>query len=219
MTPSRRQVLARLAALAVGAAVFPAPAAAAATALDAFLEGLKTWDARFTQTVEDARGRRLGEARGRLLISRPGRFRWELAPGNGPEAGQLLVADGRNLWFLDRDLDQVTVKPVTEALSQSPAMLLSGTGDVRAAFEVESDGRADGLDWVRVKPRDADGDFRQARLGFRGNALERMQLEDKLGQRTSLMFDKAVRNGAVAAEELRFTVPPGADVIGTPLPP
>jgi outer membrane lipoprotein carrier protein len=188
------------------------------TALDRFLAGLTTWKAGFTQTVVDGRGRKLGDGRGLLLISRPGRFRWELSPGNGPEAGQLLVADGRNLWFYDRDLDQVTVKPVTEALSQSPAMLLSGSDDIRKAFDVRSEPRAQGLEWVAVTPRGAEGDFKVARLGFRGAELARMELQDRLGQRTTLEFLEAARNGPVAADELKFVPPAGADVIGTPLP-
>jgi outer membrane lipoprotein carrier protein len=192
--------------------------APATTALDQFLSGLTTWKADFMQSVVDGRGRKLGDGQGRLLISRPGKFRWELAPGGGPEAGQLLVADGRNLWFFDKDLEQVTVKPVTEALSQSPAMLLSGTGDVRKAFDVKSDAKAQGLDWVIVTPKGGQGDFRRARLGFRGNELARMELEDRLGQRTTLEFQNATRNVALAADDLRFVPPAGADVIGTPLP-
>jgi outer membrane lipoprotein carrier protein len=184
------------------------------TALDRFLADLTTWQADFTQTVTDSRDRKVGEGRGRLVVSRPGRFRWEIAPVDGADQGQLLVADGKNLWFLDRDLEQVTVKPVDQALSQSPAMLLSGTGDVREAFEVTSDGRSDGLDWVAVRPRKREGDFERARLGFRGNDLARMELEDRLGQRTSLRFVDAVRNATVDAQVLQFTPPAGVDVIG-----
>ena len=207
------------AALALPGIVAVAPEAVAAepqraTALDRYLDGLTTWKADFTQTVVDGRSRKIGEGRGRLLISRPGKFRWELSPKGGPQSGQLLVADGRNLWFFDRDLEQVTVKPVTEALSQSPAMLLSGTGDVREAFEVTSDGRSDGLDWVAVRPRKREGDFERARLGFRGNDLARMELEDRLGQRTSLRFVDAVRNATIDAQLLQFTPPAGVDVIG-----
>lgn len=215
-------------AFAVGLALLAFAAAAGtaeaprSTALDRFLDGLTTWQADFAQTVVDGRSRRIGEGRGRLLISRPGKFRWELAPKDGPQAGQLLVADGRNLWFFDRDLDQVTVKPMTEALSQSPAMLLSGTGDVRNAFDVKAeDASKEGsrdADWVSVTPRGAEGDFKVARLAFRGTDLLRMELQDRLGQRTTIEFTRAVRNGPLAADELRFVPPPGVDVIGTPRP-
>jgi outer membrane lipoprotein-sorting protein len=45
-----------------------------------------------------------------------------------------------------------------------------------------------------------------------------MILEDKLGQTATIVFDHAVRNGPVAPDEVSFTPPAGADVIGTPSP-
>jgi outer membrane lipoprotein carrier protein len=208
---------------AVPAAAAPAPAvavtpAAASTALDRYLDGLSTWAADFTQGVVDSRGRRVGRGSGRLVIVRPGRFRWELAPETAGESGQLLVADGRNLWFLDRDLEQVTVRPQDQGLSQSPAMLLSAAARVRDAFDVVAQGREDGLEWVRVLPRDAAADFRLARFGFRGSELVRLVVEDKLGQRTTLDFRNPRRNAPVDPQLVRFTPPAGADVIGTPVP-
>ena len=138
----------------------------------------------------------------------------------GASAGQLMVADGRNLWFLDRDLQQVTVKPADAALSATPAMLLSGTVDVRKNFTVTAAPKRDGLEWVLVEPRGSEADFRRALLGFAGNEagappLKCMILEDKLGQTATVLFDHVERNGHVAPEEVSFTPPPGVDVIGT----
>ncbi len=118
---------------------------------------------------------------GELLVLRPGRFRWEVRPvSRRGGSGQLLIADGKNLWFYDRDLQQVTVKPMSAALSATPAMLLSGAGDVRRSFAINEDGKRDGLDWVRVKPRSAEADFRDALLGFSGNELRRMILQGQI---------------------------------------
>lgn len=190
-------------------------AAPAATPLDRFLDGLRTLRAEFTQRLVDSRGVTVQEATGRLVVQRPGRFRWELEP-KGAAGGQLMVADGRNLWFYDRDLDQVDVKPADAVLSATPAMLLSGTSDIRTAFVVESLPRAGGLDWVEVTPRTNNADFVSARLGFAGRDLKEMVLHDKLGQVATLIFGRTMRNGPVDAAELQFTPPPGADVIGTP---
>jgi outer membrane lipoprotein-sorting protein len=44
-----------------------------------------------------------------------------------------------------------------------------------------------------------------------------MELEDRLGQKTTLRFAGATRNAAVSPDELKFVPPAGADVIGTPL--
>ena len=127
-----------------------------------------------------------------------------------------MVADGRNLWFLDRDLQQVTVKPADAALSATPAMLLSGTVDVRKNFTITPAPKRDGLDWVLVEPHGSEADFRHALMGFEGKDLKRMILEDKLGQTATVMFDHVERNGKVAPEEVSFTPPAGVDVIGTP---
>ncbi|HNS28874.1 MAG TPA: outer membrane lipoprotein chaperone LolA [Steroidobacteraceae bacterium] len=185
------------------------------TPIDRYLDGLRTLRAEFTQRLVDARGVTVQEAQGSLVVQRPGRFRWEVRPA-GAVGGQLLVADGRNLWFFDRDLEQVTVKPADASLTATPAMLLSGVGDIRAAFAIEPLPRSGGLDWVRVVPRANDADFRDARLGFDGRELKRMELNDKLGQSATLLFSRTQRNVPVDPAELRFTPPPGADLIGTP---
>ncbi|MDB6105645.1 MAG: outer rane lipoprotein carrier protein LolA [Gammaproteobacteria bacterium] len=213
--------------LAVLAMVAVVPAAfAATTPLDSYLDDMKTLRATFLQTLADAHGKEIDRSTGTLIVARPGKFSWEIHPqgsgaGSSAGAGQLMVADGRNLWFLDRDLQQVTVKPADAALSATPAMLLSGTVDVRKNFTISPAPKRDGLDWVLVEPHGSEADFRRALLGFDGKeagppALKRMILEDKLGQTATVMFDHVERNGHVAPEEVSFTVPPGVDVIGTP---
>jgi outer membrane lipoprotein carrier protein len=222
-----------------------APAAATAssspTPLDTYLQNLKTLRATFLQTLADAQGREIDRSTGTLIVARPGKFSWEIHPqavnggatnsagtsntatatatgtgSNKAGAGQLMVSDGRNLWFLDRDLEQVTVKPVDAALSATPAMLLSGTVDVRKNFTLSPAGQRDGLDWVLVEPHGTDADFRNALFGFAGGDLKRMILEDKLGQTATIMFDRIERNGPVSPQETSFSPPKGADVIGTP---
>jgi outer membrane lipoprotein carrier protein len=209
--------------LAVLAMVAVVPAAnAAATPLDSYLDDMKTLRATFLQTLADAHGKEIDRSTGTLIVSRPGKFSWEIHPqGSGADSGQLMVADGRNLWFLDRDLQQVTVKPADAALSATPAMLLSGTVDVRKNFTITPAPKRDGLDWVLVEPHGSEADFRHALMGFDGKeagppALKRMILEDKLGQTATVMFDHVERNGKVAPEEVSFTPPAGVDVIGTP---
>jgi len=210
-----------------------APPAAAApsppTQLDAYIDKLKTLRASFLQTLADPHGREIDRATGTIIVQRPGKFSWEIHPqsaagsaaGTGGAGvpgggGQLMVCDGRNLWFLDRDLGQVTVKPVDAALSATPAMLLSGAVDVRRNFTITDAGERIGLQWVLVEPRGAEADFREALFGFEHGELKRMILEDKLDQTATVIFDRVERNAPVAAAEVSFTPPAGADVIGTP---
>jgi outer membrane lipoprotein carrier protein len=221
-----------LAALSAAAAADP-PAAAAApaastqstpqssqpTQLDAYLDHLKTLRASFLQTLADSQGHEIDRATGSIIVQRPGKFSWDIHPQSGSgagTAGQLMVCDGRNLWFLDRDLNQVTVKPVDAALSATPALLLSGAVDVRRNFTISPAGTRLGLDWVLVEPHGAEADFREALFGFEKGELKRMILEDKLDQTATVIFDRVERNTPVSAAEVSFTAPKGADVIGTP---
>ncbi|MHB8812023.1 MAG: LolA family protein, partial [Steroidobacteraceae bacterium] len=98
----------------------------APTPLDRYLKNLKTLQVKFLQTVADAHGAEVGRSTGTLTVERPGKFRWDIHPqstaagavagqsaagqaaggtqASVPENGQLMVSDGRNLWYLDRDL-------------------------------------------------------------------------------------------------------------------
>lgn len=206
-----------------------------------YLDNLRTLRTTFLQTLADPNGHEIDRESGTLIVARPGKFSWAIhpqpapgatapTPGSTPAAparsasaapgssgsGQLMVCDGVNLWFYDRDLQQVTVKPVDAALSATPAMLLSGTVDVRKNFTITGAGSRMGLDWVLVEPNGADADFRRALFGFSHGDLKRMILEDKLDQTATVAFEKIERNGPVSPAEVSFTPPAGADVIGIP---
>ena len=203
-----------------------AQSAPGGTALDRFLEGLSSWQADFSQSVVDAAGKELETGAGALVVRRPGRFRWEYNPQGG--SAQLLVADGTNLWYYDRDLAQATVKPAAAALTATPIVLLSGSAaEVRAAFTIiavggtKERGGADSpavLSWVAVTPRSATADFSSAELGFHGAQLERLVVHDRLNQTLTLRFTGSARNARIDDARLHFAPPVGVDVIGTAQP-
>ena len=191
---------------------------AAPNALDRYLTGLKGLHATFTQQAVDGGGKVVESGSGDLQVSRPGRFRWEYQPAEG--GPQLLVADGRNLWFYDRELQQATVKPAAAGLGSTPIMLLSASpADLHAAFELRTLPLREGSEWVSVTPRDASADFASAELGFRAGQLAGLVIHDRLGQVVTLQFTRSERNAAVPEARLRFSPPPGVDLIGTPLKP
>jgi outer membrane lipoprotein-sorting protein len=107
---------------------------------------------------------------------------------------------------------------VDAALTATPAMLLSGTADLRQNFKITAAGNRTGLDWVLVEPLGAEADFRSALFGFANGDLKRMIVEDKLGQTATIMFQQIVRNVPLDKADLSFTPPKDVDVIGTPHP-
>ena len=179
--------------------------------IDRFMAGLTSLEATFRQVLRDSRGQVAEQSSGLLRISRPDRFRWDY---ESPHE-QTIVSDGAKLWLHDPDLEQVTVRQLDQSLAGTPAMLLSGGGDLRAAFSVERvEQLDDGTFWVVLQPKRADTDFRRVRLGFRGIELRFMELDDKLNQTTVLEFIGLKRNPAFSGNPFSFTPPVGADVIG-----
>jgi outer membrane lipoprotein carrier protein len=194
----------------------PALAASAQSAqagqqrVEAFLQGLDGLQAQFKQILTDRNGQTIEEASGTLAISRPDRFRWDYAK----PYQQVIVADGTRIWLYDSDLEQVTVRKLDATLSATPAMLLSGQGNLQDNFTVVQTSQEGATQWVRMEPKRDDTDFKWVRLGFDGATLKFMQLADKLGQTTTLEFSQLQRNPAIDSSRFTFTVPAGADVIG-----
>ena len=72
----------------------------------------------------------------------------------------------------------------------------------------------DGLDWYDLTPKKPQPEFRLLRVAFRGDVLISLELEDGFGQRTRLDFQKLERNPPLDPALLKFTPPPGVDVVG-----
>lgn len=182
--------------------------------VESYLGGLQSLQAKFHQVLTDRSGRAIDEASGVLAIRRPNRFRWDYRE----PYEQVIVADGSRIWLYDTDLEQVTVRKLDDTLSATPAMLLSGAGDLDENFAVTSVDSDAGIEWVEMEPKRGDTDFKSVRLGFEGDTLRHMQLADKLGQTTRLTFTDVERNPVLDPSRFTFTVPPGVDVIGDPSP-
>ncbi len=178
--------------------------------LKAFVDATKSAEARFSQTVRAKSGSRPQTASGSMAFARPGKFRWIY----DKPYYQLLVGDGERLWVYDRDLNQVTVRRLGDALGATPAALLAGSNELEKNFSLSEAGLVDGVEWVDAVPRSAEGGFESMRLGFADGQLKYMQLKDNFGQTTLLTFSAMRRNVALDPALFRFAPPPGADVVG-----
>lgn len=183
--------------------------AAGLDTLKSYLKETTSGTANFTQIVYDRSMRKLQETSGTMQFARPGRIRWAYEK----PYEQLIVGDGDKLWIYDKDLNQVTVKAMTQALGGSPAALLAGSNDIEKEFRLSSAGAQEGLDWLEAIPRSTDSTFQKIRMGFGRNGLEAMDLTDSFGQTTVVRFNAIVRNPKHAPDLFRFTPPKGVDVI------
>jgi outer membrane lipoprotein carrier protein len=185
--------------------------ASPASDVEKYLSGLSSWSADFQQTIDDGQGKVLRSAAGKFYLERPGRFRWDYSD----PSEQLVLADGKQIWFYDKDLAQANVRSMDGTLASTPAMLLSGTGSVSAEFDIKALPDSGGLRWFQLVPKHPDTDFQLVRIGFDKNGeLASMFLADKLNQITQLTFTHPTKNPQFAPNLFSFTPPPGVDVIG-----
>lgn len=189
-----------------------AQAADARAQLDQFTRGLKGLEGQFAQQVTDGNGRVRESSSGSVALSAPRLFRWEYVK----PYPQLIVADGRTVWVYDPDLQQVTRRSQGSEEQDSPLAALIDPSRLDRDFLVETAPDANGLSWLQLRPRQADGaSFERARLGFSdAGSLARMDIHDTLGQRTTITFSGWTRNPTFAADTFRYTPPAGVDVVG-----
>jgi len=182
----------------------------AATPVQRYFQDLQSLRADFIQRVYDERARVVQSSSGQMVMRKPGQFRWDYRT----PAEQIIVADGERLWAYDVDLAQVTVRKLDTALSATPLALLSGAAPIEDTFEVGNVQIRDGLDWYDLTPKQPQPEFRLLRVAFKNQTLVTLELEDGFGQRTRLDFQKLERNPTLDPALLKFTPPPGVDVVG-----
>lgn len=185
-------------------------------ALESFLRESNAARAEFTQVVTSPT--RAGEAKprqrssnGRFVFQRPDRFRFDyLKPFE-----QVIVADGRQLWLHDVDLNQVTVRAQKDVLGSTPAAIIAAAPIWPRCAAVSSCA-------ALPRPTACNGSKRCrssatascARCGWASRARNSvLDIEDGLGQRSVLRFANWQANPTMRGDEFRFEPPAGADVI------
>ena len=150
--------------------------------LKTFTTGLKGLDGQFTQKVYDGGGKLKETSNGRVALSAPRLFRWEY---NAPYE-QLIVADGKQVWVYDPDLQQASKRPQGAEEASSPLAILLDPAKPDRDFAVKEAGASNGIEWLQIPPKQADAAFKTAKLGFGKAGLAEMEYVDALGQRTKV---------------------------------
>ncbi len=198
-------------ALFVSATLFPlAWAGEARDQLNAFHQQMQTLQAHFEQQLVSEKGEIRQQVSGTVYIQRPGQFRWNYAP----PYEQMIMADRHQLIIYDVDLEQVMIKKMDEALGQTPAVILSGDGDLEESFFIVELEPKQGLQWVELTPRNKEGSFISMQLGFLNGELSVMALKDSFGQLTTITLSQVQRNKPLPPAIFEFEAPDGVDVVG-----
>jgi outer membrane lipoprotein carrier protein len=185
------------------------PADRDAQLLEIRLQELATYSASFTQDIQGARGQLLERSSGRVSVLRPA-FRWQV---DDPYP-QIIVADQALLKIYDPDLEQLTIRPMDEALKDTPISLLSRdaialNGDFVITRVAEEQG-----EMFIVVPRSDETLYAEIRLQFSSEHLVGLGILDHLGQYTQISFTPDADSTVIQSSDFQLEVPPGTDVIG-----
>ncbi len=180
------------------------------TRLKVFVSDVTSFSANFEQTLYGSDGDVKQSNSGTAMLKRPGQLIWRYQG----DAAQEIIADGKNIWMYDKELQQVTVNPLDERVNGTPMVVLMGTAALDEQFELTALGQSDGIDWVQLVPKEAGADFESLFIGLKGQALGAMELRDSFGQATQIQFNEFKPNIEIDSADFQFIPPSGVDVIG-----
>jgi len=178
--------------------------------LEKFSNGLETLQVDFTQVVKSQDGSIQDKTYGNAWLQSPDKLRWVYA-GDFPE---IIVADGNDVWIYDEALEQVTIKPQSNQVADTPLLILTDISQLDEQFLVAELGDFEDMDLLELRSRDVESQFERILIGMDASGIRMMIMEDAFGQRTEIHFSNIVRNADLASDVFSFTPPEGTDVVG-----
>lgn len=198
----------------------PATAEQFAAKVQQRLAGIRDFEADFTQSYEGGVLRTTASERGTVAIKRPGRMKWLYTQ---PERKEF-VSDGLRLYAYMPADKQVIVSPVPAAGQTTPALFLSGQGDLVRDFSssfMELPGAPAGLTGLKLVPKKTDPDYEWMAIGVDPATLQIRYLTaaDRQGGRSTFTFSGMKENRGLSDKMFEFRIPRGVDVITNGQPP
>jgi outer membrane lipoprotein carrier protein len=146
---------------------------------------------------------------GTFKFARPGKFIWTYVK----PYEQVLQADGDKLYLYDKDLNQVTIKALGNAIASSPAAILFGSVDLDKNFVMKDIGLKQGVEWLEAIPKTKDSQFDAIGIGMKDGVPVGMELRDSFGQLSLVTLKNFEKNPSFLPDQFKFIVPAGAEVL------
>lgn len=161
-------------------------------------------NADFVQRVLSPEGKLLNESRGEMIISRPGKFLWQVKV---PEE-ELIISNGKTIWYYSPFIEQVTLINFADAINDTPFALIAGSSDQQWQ------------DYVVIKKNNQytvtnTRNVQVATFIFefdKSNNISKFSVIEELGQRSEFLLTHQ-SNPKVATDTLfDFKIPDGVEV-------
>ncbi|HKQ52142.1 MAG TPA: outer membrane lipoprotein carrier protein LolA [Pyrinomonadaceae bacterium] len=167
--------------------------------------------AEFEQTYSAPGFQRERRERGRLVLQRPRRMRWEY----DPKPGKLFIVNGRDVWLYvpaDREATHADLREVSDA--RFPFLFLLGQTNLKREFSsitlVSGDAETRTL---RLVPRGASTGLREIFLEvYPDGRLIKVRLVETAGAASEVTLSNVRENFVAPPDAFEFHPPPGVTI-------
>jgi len=175
-----------------------------ATTLKEKLAVFQQINATFIQKVSSAEGKLLNESHGEMTILRPGKFHWQV---KSPEE-ELIVSDGKTIWYYSPFIEQVTLINFSDAISGSPFALIAGASEQQwEGYVVKQDNNQFTVtNPAATQPTTFIFDFDSS------NNISKFEVVEKQGQRSEFRLTHLAQQKVVSNTFFDFKIPANVEV-------
>ncbi|KPD02013.1 outer membrane lipoprotein chaperone LolA [Moellerella wisconsensis] len=165
------------------------------------LNKVNSFHANFSQKVTSAEGDLIQEGRGELWIQRPNLFNWNMT---SPDES-VLISDGKDLWFYNPFVEQVTVTSLNDATNDTPFMLITRNNpqDWKQYSIIQQGNSFD------LKPKQLNGTLKGFSITVSPDGtIEKFSAIEQDGQVSAYQLNTQ-KNGPVDKSKFRLKIPQG----------
>jgi outer membrane lipoprotein carrier protein len=187
-----------------------------AQALQRRYDTVKDFSADFVHTYQGGVLRKQISERGRVLIKKPGKMRWDYT---APEP-KLFVSDGMKIYsYLPQDKQVIVSRVPGDDQATMPALFLAGKGNLTRDFTASivelPAGLPANMRALKLVPKMPQRDYDSIVLAVDPTRLEIRGLlsVDTQGGTSTLSFTNLKENVGLADKEFTFTIPRGVDLV------
>jgi outer membrane lipoprotein carrier protein len=186
---------------------------AIARALQARYAGIRDFSADFVQTYRGGVLKTQTSERGTVVVKKPGKMRWVYTR---PERKEL-VSDGKKIyWYVPEDKQVVVSDMPAQDAATTPALFLSGKGDIVRDFTATvlagGTGTSTQLKLVPKRP-EPEYEYLVVSVDPASMQIRTLTTRDRQGGESTLTFTNMKENRGVSDKEFEFRTPRGVNVV------
>ena len=185
--------------------------------VQSYYDNLEGFEANFIQRYEHRLLNKVIEEKGKVIVKKPGRFRWEYTT---PEKKLFITDSNRSYFYIPKENQVFVSHKLQGAMGMSkgsPFEVFAGTAQMTDSFTFFSSTQDPTLGGIVLDliPTTNQEDFEKVEIEVdpKTGALLRIVLVDFSRNRTEFRFKNILKNLNLAEALFHFVVPSGVDVI------